>query len=75
MSLLNRVEKLEQAQGAGSAGGVCACHGAGSADVRITDEEDEKTMAEAARPPRLCDECGRERRIVIINIVRSWRET
>jgi len=69
MSLLTRIFRLEQAQGAGRAGGVCACHGALSADVRITDEEDETTMAEAERPPRRCDECGRERRIVIIRLV------
>jgi len=72
MSLLTRIFKLEQAQG--SAGGDCACHGALSADVRITDEEDETTLAEAERPPRRCDGCGRERRIVIVRLVRNWRE-
>ena len=74
MSLLTRIFKLEQAQGGGSAGGVCACHGALSADVRITDEADETPMAEAERPPRRCDGCGRARQIVIVRLVRGWRE-
>jgi len=69
MSLLNRVEKLEQACGVGNESGVCACHGVGNVDIRITDEEDEKMMVDARRPPRRCDECGRERRIIIINLV------
>jgi len=69
MSLLNRVEKLEQAQDVGNESGVCVCHGVGKVDIRITDEENEKTMADARRPPQLCDECGRERRIIIINLV------
>jgi hypothetical protein len=69
MGLLKRVEKLEQAAGVGNKSGVCACHGVGKVDIRITDEEDEQMMADAARPPRLCDECGRERRIIIINLI------
>ena len=69
MSLTGRVEKLEQAQDVGSESGGCGCHGVGRVDIRITDEEDEKTMADARRPPQLCDECGRERRIIIINLV------
>ncbi len=69
MSLLNRVEKLEQACGVGNESGDCVCHGVGKVDIRITDEEDEKTMADARRPPQLCDECGRARRIIIINLV------
>jgi len=69
MSLLNRVEKLEQACGVGSESGVCVCHGVGNGNIRFTDEEDEKMMADARRPPQLCDECGRERRIIFINLV------
>jgi len=49
MSLLNRVEKLEQTCGVGNESGVCVCHGVGKVDIRITDEEDEKTMADARR--------------------------
>ncbi len=71
MSLLNRVEKFEQACVVGNESGDCVCHGVGKVDIRITDEEDEKTMADARRPPQLCDECGRERRIIIINLVRG----
>ncbi len=71
MSLLNRVEKLEQAQDVGNESGVCRCHGVGKVNIRITDEIDEKTMADGRRPPQLCDECGRERRIIIINLVRG----
>ena len=74
MSLLNRVEKLEQACGVGSESGDCACHGVGNVDVRIAHEDDAEEMAEAERPPRRCAECGRERRIVIIRLVRNWRE-
>jgi len=69
MSLLNRVEKLEQTCGVGNESGVCVCHGVGKVDIRITDEEDAEERAHAARPPQLCDECGRERRIIIINLV------
>ncbi len=69
MNLQNRVEKLEQACGVGNESGVCRCHGVGKVNIRITDEENENTMADARRPPQLCDECGRERRIIIINLV------
>jgi len=46
----------------------------GNVDVRIAHEDDAEEMAEAERPPRRCAECGRERRIVIIRLVRNWRE-
>ena len=74
MSLLDRVFKLEQAQGAGSESGDCACHGVGNVDVRIAHEDDAEEMAEAERPPRRCDGCGRARQIVIVRLVRGWRE-
>jgi hypothetical protein len=69
MSLLNKVKKLEQASGVGNESGVCACYGVGNIDVRLSDEGDAKKMANAARPTQLCDECGREQRIIIINLV------
>jgi hypothetical protein len=63
MNLINRVEKLEQASGVGNERGVCAWYGVGNVDIRLSNE--------AARPPQLCDECGRVRRVITINIVRG----
>ncbi len=62
MGLEQRVGKLEQTL---DAGGLCA-HGF---DLRYPTSAAERDP----RPPKVCDTCGREQRIIEIVYTKDWR--
>jgi hypothetical protein len=71
MSLINRVEKLEQGQDVGNEGGVCRC-APGGFEVRSYPSPDSTAKARAdPRPPPQCDTCGGEKQV--IKVVRVER--
>ena len=69
MNARARLERLERGAGVGSGGAPCACPDAGDVRVWRADRPDERDES----PPRLCDRCGRHKRVLVVNLVRVSR--
>jgi hypothetical protein len=68
MGLEQRVGKLEQTL---DAGGMCP-HGFDLRDY-TSESEGEDAAERDPRPPKVCDTCGREQRIIEIVYTKDWR--